>query len=302
MALTAPLDTLDAAGVTGMIERLRELGGPVDETEAIDEIAALERLKSAAAAAQARVTAMLRDSRVDRETGAGVPAAQRGGGLAEEVGLARRESATLGSRHLGLATALVEELPRTLAHLADGTVGEWGATLLAKETAVLDGEDRRRVDRPGGGRPTTSPGRGRPAGGDPPPAGHDGLRQRTRARRAGRGRSARRGDERGQRSGTLRPAQPHQGAARVERSGRRGRPCARCRHRDADRSPVPEPGAARAGRATGSAAATTLRGAGGRRGGARLPSPARSRVHPVPPARSTGQATDLHVVQYLDAG
>lgn len=55
--LTAPPDTLDATGVTGMIERLRELGGPVDEAEAIDEIAALERLKSAAAAAQARVTA-----------------------------------------------------------------------------------------------------------------------------------------------------------------------------------------------------------------------------------------------------
>jgi len=146
MALTAPLDNLDAAGVTGMIERLRGLGGAVDEAEAIDEIAALERLKSAAAAAQARVTAMLRDSRVARETDAGVPAAQRGRGLADEVGLARRESATLGSRHLGLATALVEELPCSLAHLADGTVSEWGATLLAKETAALDREVRRRVD------------------------------------------------------------------------------------------------------------------------------------------------------------
>lgn len=146
MDLTAPLDTLDATGVTGMIERLRELGGPVDEAEAIDEIAALERLKSAAAAAQARVTARLRDSRVARETDAGVPAAQRGRGLAEEVGLARRESATLGSRHLGLAVALVEELPRTLAHLADGRVSEWGATMMAKQTAVLDREDRRRVD------------------------------------------------------------------------------------------------------------------------------------------------------------
>lgn len=143
---TAALDSLDAAGVTGMVERLRGLGGPIDEVEAIDEIAALERLKSAASAAQARVTATLRDSRVARETDAGVPAAQRGRGLAEEVGLARRESAMLGSRHLGLATALVEELPCALAHLADGTVSEWGATLLAKETAVLDREDRRRVD------------------------------------------------------------------------------------------------------------------------------------------------------------
>lgn len=80
MDLTAPLDTLDATGVTGMIERLRELGGPVDEAEAIDEIAALERLKSAAAAAQARVTAALREGRVAREMDAGMPAAERAAG------------------------------------------------------------------------------------------------------------------------------------------------------------------------------------------------------------------------------
>ena len=146
MDLTAPLDTLDATGVTGMIERLRELGGPVDEAEAIDEIAALERLKSAAAAAQARVTAALREGRLAREMDAGMPAAERGRGLGDEIGLARRESATLGSRHLGLARALVAELPCTLAHLAAGTVSEWGATLLAKETAVLDPDDRRRID------------------------------------------------------------------------------------------------------------------------------------------------------------
>lgn len=146
MDLTAPLDTLDATGVTGMIERLRELGGPVDEAEAIDEIAALERLKSAAAAAQARVTAALRERRLAREMDAGMPAAERGRGLGDEIGLARRESATLGSRHLGLARALVAELPCTLAHLAAGTVSEWGATLLAKETAVLDPDDRRRID------------------------------------------------------------------------------------------------------------------------------------------------------------
>ncbi|EKA60617.1 hypothetical protein B277_11590 [Janibacter hoylei PVAS-1] len=66
--------------------------------------------------------------------------------MGDEIGLARRESATLGSRHLGLARALVDELPCTLAHLTVGTVCEWGATLLAKETAVLDPDDRRRVD------------------------------------------------------------------------------------------------------------------------------------------------------------
>ncbi|MFX4287329.1 DUF222 domain-containing protein [Janibacter sp. G349] len=146
MAHTVVLHSLDAEGVDGMVERLRALGGSVDETEAVDQIAALERLKSAASAAQARVTATLHEERVAREAAAGMPPAERGRGLGDEVGLARRESATLGSRHLGLARALVDELPCALAHLTAGTVSEWGAILLAKETAVLDPDDRRRVD------------------------------------------------------------------------------------------------------------------------------------------------------------
>lgn len=40
----------------------------------------------------------------------------------------------------------MDELPCTLAHLTAGTVSEWGATVLAKETAVLQPHDRRRVD------------------------------------------------------------------------------------------------------------------------------------------------------------
>ena len=88
----------------------------------------------------------LRDVRIARELGEGVPAAEPGRGLADEIALARRESATHGSHHVGLASVLVEELPRTLYHLGAGTVSEWGATVLARETAVLDPEDRRRVD------------------------------------------------------------------------------------------------------------------------------------------------------------
>ena len=51
-----------------------------------------------------------------------------------------------GPTGFGLARALVDELPCALAHLTVGTVSEWGAILLAKETAVLDPDDRRRVD------------------------------------------------------------------------------------------------------------------------------------------------------------
>lgn len=146
MAHTTALHTLDATGIAGWCGSLRALGGTVAEAEAIDQIAALERLKSAAAAAQARVTAALREDRVARERDAGVPARERGRALADEIALARRESPSHGSRHLGLADALVHELPFTLEHLSSGTVSEWGATLMAKETAVLDPDDRLQVD------------------------------------------------------------------------------------------------------------------------------------------------------------
>ncbi|WP_252973870.1 HNH endonuclease [Janibacter melonis] len=137
---------LDATDVASWCQALRALGGPVPEDEAIEQVAALERLKSAAAAAQARVSATLWQARVARETDAGVPADQRGRGLADEIALARREHPSRGSRHLGLARALVEELPRTLDHLATGTTSEWTATVMARETAVLEPDDRRQVD------------------------------------------------------------------------------------------------------------------------------------------------------------
>ncbi|MEV8150695.1 DUF222 domain-containing protein, partial [Arthrobacter sp. NPDC080073] len=50
------------------------------------------------------------------------------------------------SRLHGLATALVTEMPHTLAALQTGQLNEWRATLLVKETACLSAEDRCAVD------------------------------------------------------------------------------------------------------------------------------------------------------------
>ena len=74
-------------------------------------------MKSAAAAAQARATALWSAKRRAAEARAGVPVAKRGRGLAAEVGLARHDSPQKGDRHLGLAKALVNEMPHTLAAL-----------------------------------------------------------------------------------------------------------------------------------------------------------------------------------------
>jgi hypothetical protein len=63
-----------------------------------------------------------------------------------QVGLARRDSPVRGGRYLGLAQALVSELPATLAALRAGDISEWRATLVARETACLDPADRKIAD------------------------------------------------------------------------------------------------------------------------------------------------------------
>ncbi|EUA08831.1 hypothetical protein I553_9888 [Mycobacterium xenopi 4042] len=45
--------------------------------------------------------------------------------MATEVALARRDSPVRGSRHLGFAKALVNEMPHTLAALERGILSEW---------------------------------------------------------------------------------------------------------------------------------------------------------------------------------
>ena len=73
----------------------------------------------------------------------GCRAAKRGRGVASEVALARRDSPVRGGRHLGFAKALVYEMPHTLAALECGALSEWRATLIVRESACLDVEDRR---------------------------------------------------------------------------------------------------------------------------------------------------------------
>ena len=127
------------------IERMFELTD-ADEAGLVEEIARLERVKSAAAAGQARLTAALAEKRRTAEADAGVPRAKQCRGLASEVALARRDSPARGGRHLGFATALVFEMPHTLAALECGALSEWRATLIVRESACLDVEDRRTLD------------------------------------------------------------------------------------------------------------------------------------------------------------
>jgi hypothetical protein len=117
-----------------------------DDAALIARIAEFERMKSAAAAGQARAAAALDALRRSTEADAGLPAAQRGRGVASEIALARRDSPARGGRHLGFAKALVYEMPHTLAALEAGRLSEWRATLIVRESACLDVDDRRALD------------------------------------------------------------------------------------------------------------------------------------------------------------
>jgi hypothetical protein len=129
-----------------MFDALAVVDPTADQSALIERIAELERIKSAAAAGQARAAAALDTARREAEAAAGVPAAQRGRGVASEIALARRDAPVRGGRHLGFAKALVHEMPHTLAALECGTLSEWRATLIVRESACLDVEDRRTLD------------------------------------------------------------------------------------------------------------------------------------------------------------
>jgi hypothetical protein len=117
-----------------------------DGARLIDEIRVLEDRKSALAARQARLSVAFDQLQRRQQSDAGIPADQLGAGIGAQIALARRESPAKGSRLLGLAKALVAEMPHTLAALETGQLNEWRATLLVRETACLSAADRCSVD------------------------------------------------------------------------------------------------------------------------------------------------------------
>ncbi len=66
--------------------------------------------------------------------------------MAAQVALARRVSPHRGQRLLGLAKVLHAEMPHTMAAFRAGRISEWRATILARETAMLEQEERAVVD------------------------------------------------------------------------------------------------------------------------------------------------------------
>lgn len=137
---------VSGGSIRELIFELGSLPITADSSALIDELRDLEDLKSAISARQARIAVAFDLAQRAEQAQAGVPAAERGMGVAAQVALARRESPNKGSRLFGFAKALVTEMPRTMAALESGQLNEWRATLLVKETACLSVEDRASVD------------------------------------------------------------------------------------------------------------------------------------------------------------
>ncbi|MDF9752768.1 HNH endonuclease signature motif containing protein [Arthrobacter sp. ES3-54] len=135
-----------AAAVEDLVRMVSAIRPATDSPGMIDQIRVLEDVKSASAALQARIAVSFDASQRRDQRAAGMPAEQSGAGVGAQIALARHESPAKGSRLLGLAKALVTEMPHTLAALESGQLNEWRATLLVRETACLTAADRAAVD------------------------------------------------------------------------------------------------------------------------------------------------------------
>ncbi|PNH82263.1 HNH endonuclease signature motif containing protein [Arthrobacter sp. AFG20] len=126
-----------------------------DTAGLIDQIRASETVKSMLAGQQARLSVTF-NARLGQESTDRVPRAaedlgkdrgkDRGLGAAEQIALARGESPYRGGRLLGVAKALVTEMPHALGALDAGQLNEERAMYFVKETACLTVEDRTAVD------------------------------------------------------------------------------------------------------------------------------------------------------------
>ena len=119
---------------------------PSDGATRIERIAALERIKAAAAAAQAAEIVSFARAQVAEQQSAGVDYRRLGKGIGDQVGMATKTGPWQGARRLTVARDLWHELPGCFGLLAAGEISEHVAALLVGETSHLDPDTRRTVD------------------------------------------------------------------------------------------------------------------------------------------------------------
>ncbi|MFF2316687.1 HNH endonuclease [Arthrobacter sp. NPDC058097] len=154
-------EVTDEVGIRDLIRSLAGIRMLADDAGLIDQLRDLEELKSAVAGLQARIAATFDARQRQNQAGTGPQAGlamltaedlgkDRGKECrmdsAAQIALARGESPHRGGRLLGMARALVSEMPHTLAALETGQLNEERATLIVRETACLSAADRSAAD------------------------------------------------------------------------------------------------------------------------------------------------------------
>ena len=147
------LDEPAGDAVLGWLEEARTVfgwlaagEGCVDAATRIERIAALEKIKAAAAAAQLAEVVRFAQSQVAEQHVAGVDYRRLGKGIGDQIGMATKAGPWHGARRLTIARDLWQELPGCFGLLAAGEISEHLAGLLVTETSHLDPETRRAVD------------------------------------------------------------------------------------------------------------------------------------------------------------
>ncbi|GAB3495841.1 HNH endonuclease [Flexivirga lutea] len=133
----------DASTVRAFQDRL---DAAITSDDMLTEIRALEEAKNAISARQARLAVAAHHRQRQLDIPRGINRATTARKVGSDIALARRSSPHLGSRLLGLAHAVVEEMPHTCQALTAGVIGERDATELVAATACLSREDRASVD------------------------------------------------------------------------------------------------------------------------------------------------------------
>lgn len=117
-----------------------------DDAARIDRVRLLEQLRGAVAAAQAVESVEFEESQIALQRESGVSERRVGGGVADQLGLARTLSPSGGSRELSWMRALVKQMPQTRRLLTVGQISEEIAKAMVAETAELTRADRSRID------------------------------------------------------------------------------------------------------------------------------------------------------------
>ena len=135
-----------AGGAVAELHRhLLGLDLDISDAERLEAIRQLAELTNVVSALQFQLISDLDASRRSQDEAAEVPREERRG-VAHLVAWARRESPHAGQLAVGVATAVVREMPHTYAAMRAGILSEYRARLLVTETACLSVENRAAVD------------------------------------------------------------------------------------------------------------------------------------------------------------